>query len=533
MRGMQALSAGDPAEIGGYELRARLGQGGFGVVYLGLSPGGLAVAIKVLRPELLQVPGFLVRFRRELDAARMVSSVYTAPVLKAGLDENPPWVATACVAGPALDQVGPLPEPALWRLLAGLTEALEDIHAAGIIHRDLKPANVLLAAEGPKVIDFGISKALDFSTLTSIGSVLGTPAFMSPEQALARDADPASDIFSLGGVLAYAATGQAPFGGGPSVSVLYRVVHDSPALDGIPEALREVIGRCLAKDPAGRPSLAELSAIGRDGPRGHASAPRTAFWPPDVVRLIRDHQDRSDADAETPALSAAAPPLPTQTAVTAVPSQPRAALAAPQPAVPPQQQPAFAEARTEQAEAPDEAPLPDRNAREGGRTAAPPAQHREPGDADSERDVADELPAAPDPPALKTAEALLYLGVPVNVVVGAIYCIINFKPPGDAASLAAGILAAVGVPVLFLVGIGLWMLWFGNVWNKRGRNGVFSVVLFLLYVSYMGYLADGQTKLTFSDVLLLVPGSLALVIILLLFASSVNRVFRSRPAEQR
>src|SRR5256886_1180589 len=187
---MKPLAADDPRVIGEYRLRAQLGAGGMGRVYLGLSPAGRAVAIKVVHPDLASDPDSLRRFGQEVAAARAVSGIYTAPVVASGLNERPPWLATAFVPGLPLDQVvgenGPLPEQALWPLLAGLVEALQAIHACGVVHRDLKPANVLLAADGPRVIDFGIARAADGTSLTAAGVVFGTPGFMSPEQAEGR-----------------------------------------------------------------------------------------------------------------------------------------------------------------------------------------------------------------------------------------------------------------------------------------------------------------------------------------------------------
>src|ERR1700731_3701111 len=208
---MKALAADDPRGIGEYRLRARLGAGGMGRVYLGLSPAGRGGAIKVVHPDLASDSEFLRRFGQEVAAARAVSGIYTAPVVASGLNERPPWLATAFVPGPSLDQVvtehGPLPEQALWPLLAGLVEALQAIHACGVVHRDLKPANVLLAADGPRVIDFGISRAADGTALTTTGSVLGSPPYMAPEQAMGLPAEPASDVFALGATLAFAAAG--------------------------------------------------------------------------------------------------------------------------------------------------------------------------------------------------------------------------------------------------------------------------------------------------------------------------------------
>ena len=274
---MKPLAADDPRVIGEYRLRAQLGAGGMGRVYLGLSPAGRAVAIKVVHPDLASDADFLRRFGQEVAAARAVSGIYTAPVVASGLNERPPWLATAFVPGPPLDQVvgenGPLPEQALWPLLAGLVEALQAIHACGVVHRDLKPANVLLATDGPRVIDFGIARAADGTSLTAAGVVFGTPGYMSPEQAEGRGAGPASDVFALGCVVAYAAAGMGPFGTGTAAAILYRVVHAEPVLDGVPPRLRAVIAACLAKDPAARPVAA--GAVRHDRRRhGHHRAVR-------------------------------------------------------------------------------------------------------------------------------------------------------------------------------------------------------------------------------------------------------------------
>ncbi|HEX8004971.1 MAG TPA: serine/threonine-protein kinase, partial [Trebonia sp.] len=211
---MEPLSANDPRTAGEFQLRARLGAGGMGRVYLGFSPAGRAVAVKVVHPELARDAEFRRRFAREVATARAVSGMYTAPVVASGLDDDPPWLATAYVPGPSLAEAvaehGPLAEAAVWRLAAGLTEALQAVHACGLVHRDLKPANVLLAADGPRVIDFGISRALDGTSVTATGMVVGTPGYMSPEQAEGVRTEAPSDVFSLGCVLAYAASGNAP-----------------------------------------------------------------------------------------------------------------------------------------------------------------------------------------------------------------------------------------------------------------------------------------------------------------------------------
>ena len=290
---MEPLSANDPRAVGEYQLRARLGAGGMGRVYLGFSPAGRAVAIKVVHPELARDVEFRQRFGREVAAARAVSGMYTAPVVAAGLNEDPPWFATAYVPGPSLADVvarhGALPEAAVWRLAAGLAEALRAVHACGVVHRDLKPANVLLAGDGPHVIDFGISRAFEGTSVTAAGMVVGTPGYMSPEQAEGAQAGPPSDVFSLGCVLAFAATGTAPFGGGSAASVLYRVVTGQPDLTAIPGRLRDVIAACIAKNPAQRPGLAALGAmITQSGPAVTATV--TSFWPPPLAEIIRAAQ---------------------------------------------------------------------------------------------------------------------------------------------------------------------------------------------------------------------------------------------------
>src|SRR5579863_4991984 len=300
---MQALGADDPRVIGEYRLRARLGQGGMGQVYLGLSRAGRAVAVKVVHPELARDEEFLRRFRHEVASARAVSGIYTAAVVAAGLDQRPPWLATAFVPGPSLSQViavhGPLDEPALWPLFAGLVEALQAIHVCGVVHRDLKPGNVLLAGDGPRVIDFGIARATDGTALTATGLVFGTPGYMSPEQAEGKPAGPASDVFALGCVIAYAAGGAGPFGTGTVAAVLYRVVHAEPALDALPPSLREIVARCLAKDPAARPTPAGLAAMlaSRDQSTGPSAV---AFWPQPVAGVITAYQARLEQETRGP-----------------------------------------------------------------------------------------------------------------------------------------------------------------------------------------------------------------------------------------
>jgi Protein kinase domain len=261
---VQALGPGDPEAVGKYRLVGRLGQGGMGQVYLGESPGGRLVAVKVIRAELAGDPEFRARFAREVATARTVSGIYTVPVVDADADGPQPWLVTAYVDGPSLaDRVrdlGPLTPAEVLILAAGLAEGLEVIHAVGVVHRDLKPSNVLLAQDGPRIIDFGISRATELPGVTRTGWVTGSPGYMSPEQAEGGVAGSASDMFSLGSVLAFAATGREPFGSGSLPSVLYRVVHSQPDADGIAEPLRSLVARCLAKDPAWRPSAGEVVA---------------------------------------------------------------------------------------------------------------------------------------------------------------------------------------------------------------------------------------------------------------------------------
>ena len=258
------LQAGDPRSAGRFRLLGRLGAGGMGQVFLGRSAGSRLVAVKVIRPDLAGDPGFRARFAREVAAAQKVSGLFTALVVDADVDGPMPWLATAYVAGPSLAEAveahGPLPEASVLTLAAGLAEGLEAIHAAGVVHRDLKPSNVLLADDGPRVIDFGISRAAEASALTQSGTVMGSPGYMSPEQAEGREVGPPGDVFSLGAVLAFAAVGQGPFGTGSTPALMYRVVHGQPDTARLSGAVRPLVERCLAKDPGQRPTTAELLA---------------------------------------------------------------------------------------------------------------------------------------------------------------------------------------------------------------------------------------------------------------------------------
>ncbi|THA28125.1 serine/threonine protein kinase [Streptomyces sp. A1277] len=286
---MQPLEAGEPLSIGAYRLLGRLGAGGMGRVYLGRSAGGRTVAVKVVHPHFALDEQFRARFRREVEAARRIGAQWTAPVLDADPDAPVPWVATGYVAGPPLSAAvtdhGPLPEHAVRVLGAGLAEALAAVHERGLIHRDVKPSNVLLALDGPRLIDFGIARAIDATaSLTSTGVSVGSPGYMAPEQIRGADISGAADVFSLGAVLAYAATGSAPFLGDSSAVLLYKVVHEEPELGDLEGGLREIVAACLEKDPDRRPTPAELA---RELTPGGAAAAVAAGWlPGPLVREV-------------------------------------------------------------------------------------------------------------------------------------------------------------------------------------------------------------------------------------------------------
>ncbi|MFI1973171.1 protein kinase domain-containing protein [Streptomyces cinnamoneus] len=259
----------DPQQLGTYRLVARLGSGGMGTVYLGRSPGGRTVALKTMHARLASDPELRARFRLETDAARVIGGEYGAAVVDADPLAPTPWLATEYVLGPPLDEAvalaGPLPERSVRALGAVLAEALGQLHRSDVVHRDLKPSNILVTAFGPKVIDFGIARAVGDERLTRLGSTVGTPAFMSPEQAAGLDHTAAGDVFALAGVLVHAATGNGPFGTGRAADLLYRVRYAEPGLTGVPAALVPLLARCLDKDPARRPGTAELAHLLRDG----------------------------------------------------------------------------------------------------------------------------------------------------------------------------------------------------------------------------------------------------------------------------
>ncbi|WP_053684972.1 serine/threonine-protein kinase [Streptomyces sp. XY593] len=283
-----ALAADDPYEIGGYRLHARLGSGGMGVVYLAYTPGGRPIALKAVRREFAADPEFRERFAQEVASARRIHGLFTAQVVDSGVDDRTPWLATAYVPGPSLHEVvrrhGPLPARTVLLLVAGIAEALQAIHGAGVVHRDLKPANVLVAGDGPRVIDFGIARAADAAALTGTGLRIGTAAFMAPEQALGLRVTPATDVFALGALAAYVAGGAPPFGNGPESGALYRVVHEHPDLTRVPPDLHDLISWCLAKRPGDRPATAELIASVHAHPEVGPRPEFTEGWLPGPVR---------------------------------------------------------------------------------------------------------------------------------------------------------------------------------------------------------------------------------------------------------
>jgi hypothetical protein len=301
---MQPLTSEDPAVVGGYRLHGRLGAGGMGRVYMASTPAGRPVALKVVRPELGEDQVFRARFRQEIQAARRVHGLYTAQVLDADPVATPPWLVTAYVPGPSLQEAvtghGPMPEAMAFRLVAGIAEALQAIHSAGVVHRDLKPSNVLLAPDGPRVIDFGIARALEATSLTRSGMMVGSPQFMAPEQILDKPVTPAIDVFALGSLAAYAVLGRPPFGEGHTAAVSYRVLHEPPDLRGCPPQLRTLIDRCLSKDAAARPAPSQIVEFCRARATGTATP-----WPSPPPPVT----DRTVAP-QAPATAPAPPPVP-------------------------------------------------------------------------------------------------------------------------------------------------------------------------------------------------------------------------------
>ncbi|MFB7281049.1 bifunctional serine/threonine-protein kinase/ABC transporter substrate-binding protein [Streptomyces hydrogenans] len=305
---MRPLHRSDPSAVAGHRLLGRLGAGGMGVVYLARTPGGGLAAVKVIRAEHAADPAFRERFRREARTAERITGRWVVRVLGADPEAREPWLATEYVPGPSLAEAvalsGPLPEPAVRALGARLADALADLHAAGLVHRDVKPANVLLALDGPRLIDFGIARTAGATALTATDAMIGTPGFLAPEQARAAGAGevgPPADVFALGCVLAYVLTGERPFGTGTVAAVVYRTVHEEPELDTVPDSLRPLVASCLAKDPAARPTAGAVrDALGGiEGPAGE-------LLPPGLPSLIAERSARV-LDLPVPEPTALAP----------------------------------------------------------------------------------------------------------------------------------------------------------------------------------------------------------------------------------
>jgi serine/threonine protein kinase len=314
---VEELRAGDPTRIGPYSLTARLGEGGMGQVFLGQSRSGRLVAVKIIHPELAKDKEFRARFAREVAVARTVGGFYTVPVVDADTDADQPWLATGYVDGPSLDgavaEHGPMPEPSLLAVAAGLAEGLGAIHSADIVHRDLKPSNVLLGQDGLRVIDFGIARAADHTKMTGTGRLIGTVGFMSPEQAQGGTVGPASDIFSMGGVLAFAACGEDPFGRAPAPQLLFRVVYEKPKLDMLPGRFRDLVAWCMDKDPARRPTARQfLDAL----PQVPSTRQHVEWWPAPVATVPTPPQEASHP------MSYEAPAPPAYTGPVAQPAPP-------------------------------------------------------------------------------------------------------------------------------------------------------------------------------------------------------------------
>jgi serine/threonine protein kinase len=283
----------DPERIGSYTIIGRLGAGAMGQVFLARSTAGRLVAVKTIRIELAEEADFRARFAREVAAASRVSGVFTAAVIEADPDADLPWVATAYVPAPSLStlvrETGPLPARAVRWLAAGCAEALQSIHGAGLLHRDVKPSNVLVAPDGPRVIDFGVARAAERVQLTATRAGSGTPAYMAPEQARdASRASPASDVFSLGATLVYAATGHPPYQGETVMDVLVRLATEPPDLTGLPEELYGLVAACLERVPRDRPSdtaiLARLGSFALLAGHGHD------YLPDDAMAVIGEYQ---------------------------------------------------------------------------------------------------------------------------------------------------------------------------------------------------------------------------------------------------
>jgi hypothetical protein len=511
---MEPLTRDDPRQIAGYGLHARLGAGGMGLVYLGFTPGGRAVAVKVMRPELGDDRAFRDRFRQEIEAARRVHGLYTAQVIDADPAAVPPWMVTAYVPGPSLQQAvadhGPMPAQTVYRLMAGVAEALQAIHAVGVIHRDLKPSNVLLAPDGPRVIDFGIARAAEATALTRTGMLVGSPQFMAPEQIAGQPTTPATDIFALGSLAAYAVLGRAPFGDGGGEAVLYRILHQEPDLAGCPVPLRTMIERCLAKDTAHRPQPTEIISFCRAQQTDHATEIARSWLPPGVA-------------ADPAYRSTLGPGLPYPAAPAGGPAPIPTAVATPLTVGPPPSAPGAAGPRS---------PAP---WAAGPRSPAPWAAGPRP-PAPGAR-----MPASYRPSSVAAAVGLMYAGAAsavLNAIVGsaAVYSVAHNKledlPNVTQNWLRVGPALDATVTIFFgLVGTGLW-LWMAHA-NRNGRSWarILSTVLFAVLT--LGLLLSLHSNpVIAARATALIQWALALAALVLLWVAPSNAYFAAmrRPA---
>lgn len=315
---LRPLRADDPTAVAGYRIIARFGEDDTGAVFLADTPSGRLVTIKLIHQDLARDPEFRLRFRQEVQAAQRANTLYAASVIDSDSDDPQPWLATDYVAGPSLHDVvtrfGPLPMNAVAVLVVGIAKVLQVVHGAGLVHRDLTPTNILLTDDGPRVIDFGITRALESATgntLTRTGAIVGSPGFMAPEQVRGNDITPATDVFALGLVAVYAATGTSAFGDNTSIyATLYRIVHEEPDLSGVPEELRHLISACLAKDPQERPSLDRVIESCSGIIASPEPIPPNGWLPPAVVADIdRNRLAVLSTLSTAPAPSASRPPL--------------------------------------------------------------------------------------------------------------------------------------------------------------------------------------------------------------------------------
>lgn len=469
---MDKLGSDDPHRIGAYRLLGRLGEGGMGQVFLARSDRGRTVALKLVRRELAEQPEFRARFRQEVRAAHRVGGAWTAPVLDSDTEAPVPWVATGYVAGPSLQRIvsgrpgapvtdsgayGPLPLRSVRFLGSGLAHALQHIHGAGLIHRDLKPSNVLMTIDGPRVIDFGIARALESvpdGDLTRTGALVGSPGFMAPEQVRGERVTTACDVFCLGSVLAYAASGRLPFGtteSGGVHALMFRIAQEDPDLTGVPEDLAGVVRDCLAKDPAARPGTGEILAR-----LGEAEADEP--WLPGTLlaQLGRHAVGLLDAeDPEDPRGPGAphGPPYAQHPQAAHAPQHPQAAQA-PQAAHTPEapRHPRAARTGPESPESPilpPAAPIPpgpqpyaQHHAPYGGPAAPHPAHHPAPGRTAEQSYPPAYFAPTPPPPARERRSAgatVALIAVAAVVAIGAggsVYAFMNGAAPGKTASPA-------------------------------------------------------------------------------------------------